>query len=62
MTFEVVIRSSSAEMKYLGECVWIKEGLGWRQKFRAHQHITSILKAMKMNETTLGTNDRNRQG
>ena len=62
MKFEVVIRFPGAEMKYLGEYVQIKGGLAWRQKFGAYQHTNSILKAMKMNETTLGTNDRNRQG
>lgn len=40
----------------------IREGLACRQELGNHQHIISIAKAMKMNDITLETNDRNRKG
>lgn len=52
MMFEAAIKSPNAEMKYLGQCAWIKEGLAYKQTFGGHQHINGILKSMKMNETT----------
>ena len=58
MRFEGAIRSPSVEMKYVG----IREALACRQKFGSCQYINCIVKAMKLNEITQETNDRNRQG